>query len=98
MMFVKRKDAKEKLLGQIEPRTAPYRITWSEVEASADRLNSFLKKVNIKPERSYGYTELNVYDKITDNMIGTLIGGLTMREAKKFMDAMEKLLYYEEKF
>jgi len=99
MQFVRRKvqnERNEKLLGQVEPRFPGFsRVTWSDVETAAERLNYYLKKVNVKPGRRYGYTALDVTDK-EGNMKDTLIAGLTMREARDWMNAMENLLRYEQ--
>jgi hypothetical protein len=101
MQFVKEKKNErngrnEVLLSQVEPRfSGTPRVTWSEVERAADNLNYYLKNVNVKPGRRYDYTALDVTDK-EGNMKGTLIEGLTMREARDWMDAMTHLLRYEQ--
>jgi acyl-CoA synthetase (AMP-forming)/AMP-acid ligase II len=98
MQFVKEKkiERNEKLLGQVEPSfSGSSRVTWSEVERAADNLNYFLKNVNVKPGRRYGYTALDITDK-AGRMKGTLIAGLTTREARDWMDAMAHLLRYEQ--
>lgn len=71
------------------------RIKTDDVAASADRLNSFLKRVNVRVAGRYGYTALDLVDKEGGAVVDTLIAGLTKREAKEFLDAMERLLRYE---
>ena len=98
MQFVHEKkiERNEKLLSQVEPSfSGSSRVTWSDVERAAERLNYYLKNVNVKPGRRYGYTALDVTDK-EGNMKDTLIAGLTMREARDWMNAMENLLRYEQ--
>jgi hypothetical protein len=98
MMFVKKKDAKEKLLGQVEPRTAFHRVRWSEVEASADRLNKHLKKTSVVlvPEKDHNYVTLNLYSKGTTSvMLDTMVSGLPTEVAKGLIDAIIVLLRHE---
>jgi hypothetical protein len=101
MQFVKEKkiernERNEKLLSQVEPRFSGFSsVTWSDVERAADNLNYFLKNVNVKPGRRYGYTALDITDK-EGHIKDTLIAGLTKREARDWMDAMAHLLRYEQ--
>jgi hypothetical protein len=70
------------------------RITFEDVVKKAERVNSLLTKINLKPGRRYDYTAIDITDK-SGRILSTLIAGLTNREAYDLLYCIEEVLVRE---
>jgi hypothetical protein len=65
-----------------------------ELEAKIERINDLLKNINLKLARRYGYWAIDYTNK-EGIMKGTLATGLSRREVRDILDAIETLLREE---
>jgi hypothetical protein len=71
------------------------RVTLEELEVKIERINDLLKNINLKLAGRYGYWAIDYTNK-EGIMKGTLVAGLSRREVKDILDAIERLLREEE--
>jgi len=70
------------------------RITGKDLIEEARLVNERLEKVDIRPERRYGYTALDLYGK-DGRCLDTLATGLTRRQAYEILRAIAEVLWRE---
>jgi len=70
------------------------RIGKKDLEAVERRVNSMLRKIQLKVSSRYGYTAIDITDK-RGNMIGTLATGLSKRQAYEILEAIAEVLMRE---
>jgi len=70
------------------------RIGRKDLEAAERRVNSMLRKIQLKVSSRYNYTAIDITDK-RGIMIGTLVTGLSKRQAYDILEAIAEVLMRE---
>jgi len=70
------------------------RVTLKDLERAEASANCFLKRIRLRVEGRYGYTAIDITDP-NGRVIGTLVAGLTKREALTILQAIKRVLSYE---